>query len=348
MASRYYGGKSEKYVESILPLLPDDGIHRFVDCFFGMGNATRQIPCRMINTKVVAYEKERGLYTLHEVIKDDVLLEELKGKINDVVNTKDYFQHSMDIIKAYNSRENDFSKVDVALAELVAIRFSRNSARNSYRNPKSYEGRGYDVMTMTKKRRVLESICEKFYNQMPLELMEMNYKWKNIQLFNDDCMNHIEKWGSNENFIFIDPPYLPNKRGLKEKNDKKPVNRGYLEDMSADEHNIMIDKIIKTSNAGAKYMICSNFEIDDRGNLIGVTDDPYTRLLQHGFRMVVVKKCYSTAIITEKNIKSPVKQKKKPKVEVVYINYTNIIGTWELYKYIDYADVINNNGSKQI
>lgn len=174
---------------------------------------------------------------------------------------------------------------------------------------------------------------------MPIELIEKNYKWKKIQLFNDDCMNHIEKWGANENFIFIDPPYLPNKRGLKERNDKKPVNRGYLEDMSADDHNILIDKIIKTSNAGAKCMICSNFEIDDRGNLIGVADDPYTKLLQHGFRMVVVKKCYSTAIITEKNIKSPVKQKKKPKVEVVYINYRNIVGSWGYYKYFDWKDI---------
>ena len=100
MASRYYGGKSEKYVESILPLLPDNGIHRFVDCFFGMGNATRQIPCKMTNTQVVAYEKERGLCALHEVIKDDVLLEELISKIKNVKNTKEYFQHSMDIVKA--------------------------------------------------------------------------------------------------------------------------------------------------------------------------------------------------------------------------------------------------------
>ena len=339
MASRYYGGKSEKYVESILPLLPDDGIYRFVDCFFGMGNATRQIPCKMTNTQVVAYEKERGLCALHEVIKDDVLLEELISKIKNVKNTKEYFQHSMDIVKAYNSREKDFSKVDVALAELVAIRFSRNSARNSYRNPRSYEGRGYDAITMAKKRRVLDSISEKFYNQMPIELIEKNYKWKKIQLFNDDCMNHIEKWGANENFIFIDPPYLPNKRGLKERSDKKPVNRGYMEDMSADEHNILIDKIIKISNSGAKCMICSNFEIDVEGNPIGIADDPYTRLLQHGFRMVVVKKCYSTAIITEKNIKSPVKQKKKPKVEVVYINYRNIVGSWGYYKYFDWKDI---------
>ena len=86
-------------------------------------------------------------------------------------------------------------------------------------------------------------------------------------------------------------------------------------------------------------MICSNFEIDVEGNPIGIADDPYTRLLQHGFRMVVVKKCYSTAIITEKNIKSPVKQKKKPKVEVVYINYRNIVGSWGYYKYFDWKDI---------
>ena len=43
--------------------------------------------------------------------------------------------------------------------------------------------------------------------------------------------------------------------------------------------------------------------------------------------------------ITEKNIKSPVKQKKKPKVEVVYINYRNIVGSWGYYKYFDWKDI---------
>ena len=89
-------------------------------------------------------------------------------------------------------------------------------------------------------------------------------------------------------------------------------------------------------------MVCSNFEIDEQGNLIGVADDPYTRLMQNGFRMVIVQKKYSTVATHEIHSigGGKVRQKKKPKVEVVYINYHNIIGNWGLYKYIDYADVV--------
>ena len=342
MPGRYFGGKGEESMESMLPLFPEEHITRFVDCFFGMGNVSRIYACGMINTEIVAYELERSLYTLHEVIRDDTLVEELISKITKVKNTKENFDKSLEIVKAYNSHVMEFEKVDVALAELISIRFSRDNARNFWRNPESYKGRNYDTWTMAKKRAELEAQVQKFYYQMPVEIMDMHYKWKKISLYNANCMEYMEQWGSDENFLFVDPPYLPSKRGVKMKDDKRPVNRGYMEDMSVNEHEVLIDKIINVSKAGAKCMVCSNFEIDEQGNLIGVADDPYTRLMQNGFRMVIVQKKYSTVATHEIHSidGGKVRQKKKPKVEVVYINYQNIIGTWGLYKYMDYKDIV--------
>ena len=343
MAGRYFGGKGEGNIENMFPLFPVDNINQFIDCFFGMGNVSRLVAYGMSNTEVVAYELERSLYTLHEVIKDDHMVEELIDKIKGVENSKEYFQQCLETVKAYNAETKKFGMVDVALAELVIIRFSRDNARNSWRNPESYKGRNYDEWTMTKKRVELEAQIKKFYHQMPAEIMDMHQKWKQITLINDNCMNHMEQWASSENFFFIDPPYLPWKRGLKEKGNKKPVDKGYMEDMSVDQHEELIDKIISISKAGAKCMVCSNFEIDEKGELIGVADDPYTRLMQNGFRMVVVKKKYSTVATHEVHSieGGKVRQRKKPKVEVVYINYRNIIGNWNFYKYIDYADIVS-------
>jgi DNA adenine methylase len=343
MAGRYYGGMNEKRMKVILSLFPNEDINTFVDGFFGMGNVSRLGACGMAGTKVVAYELERGMYTLHEVIRDDAMVYKLIEKIKNVKNTRDYFEECHTIITSYNSHKKEYDKVDVALAELACIRLSRNNARNSWRNIKSYEGRNYDHHTIAKKRTELDAIERKFYTQTPVELMEMYYQWQKIELFNENCMEYLENWVKEGTLFYLDPPYLPEKRGIKCENNEKPVNKGYMEDMSVDDHEALIDKIIKISNMGAKCMVCSSFELDEKGELIGVADDPYTRLMQNGFRMVIVEKRYSTVDTHEVHrieagkIKK-VKKKRTPKAEVVYINYTNITGAWSFYKYMDYKN----------
>jgi site-specific DNA-adenine methylase len=180
---------------------------------------------------------------------------------------------------------------------------------------------------------------------MPVEIMEMHYEWKKIQLFNENCMDHMEEWVKDGAFFYLDPPYLPVKRGITYKQKESPTNSGYMEDMSADDHETLIDKILKISSMGAKCMVCSNFEIDETGELMGVADDPYTRLMKNGFRMVIVERRYSTEGSHE-HISidgETIKQKKKPKVEVVYINYHNIRGVWSFFEYMDYKDIFKNN-----
>ena len=65
------------------------------------------------------------------------------------------------------------------------------------------------------------------------------------------------------------------------------------------------------------------------------------KLLENGFRMVAVKKKYSTAAARDIRNKDgkKIKTHKKPKVEVVYINYTDIVGSWANFKYWDHKNI---------
>ena len=79
-------------------------------------------------------------------------------------------------------------------------------------------------------------------------------------------------------------------------------------------------------------MVCSNFEVGENGEVKGLADDPYTRLLQHGYKMVVVQKKYAVQ-------ERPVSQTKRGKVEVVYINYTPSVSPL-YYRIYGYNDVL--------
>lgn len=342
MAGYYFGGKGEESMSNMRPLFPDKRYNTFVDAFFGMGNVSRLSACENRNVKIVAYEKERSLYVLHEVIKEYELFKQLTSRIPEVEDTKDYYEKCKNIIDTYNAYEKDYNKVDVALAVLVNIRFSRDYKRNSWRDNKSYEGRNFSKMEVAQKKTELKAIVDNFRCFTASNLLELHYKWAKVNLINDDCMNHLDEHISDRTLYFIDPPYLPEKRGFKMKENKRPKNRGYIEDLSVEDHEMLIDKVIQLSKAGAMCMVCSLFELDENNNLVGVADDPYTRLMANGFRMVVVQKKYSTMATHDVRNKNGerVKMKKKPKVEVVYINYTNILGVWSNYKYMDYKDIV--------
>ena len=127
----------------------------------------------------------------------------------------------------------------------------------------------------------------------------------------------------------------------KVKRERKLMRAVYLEDWTTEMHLEFISKIIALKDSGklkASLMICSNFEVDDEGYLIGVADDPYTELMKIGFRMVVTERKYTSAISEDKE--DGIVKAKKCKVEAVYTNYLDIVGNWDNFESFDYDDVL--------
>lgn len=340
MGLKYYGRK-ESILNKLMMLLPEEQFTVYVEPFFGSGCMAQMVVGLDMVDEIVGYELDRSLFTLHQIIKDEVLLEELIERIPQVKNSRENFKLNIEKLKLYNAREIDADTVDIALRELECLYFSRNSARNAWRNTLSYQ-KFESPLVRAKKRVEMEAIEHSFY-MLPVQLLNLHNKYKGLSIYNDDGIKNMEKYATEETFFFVDPPYLPEKRGLSERKSDRPKNAGYMEDLTRQEHSSLIEKILSVSKKGAKVMVCSNFEIEPKTNeLIGTEKDPYVRLMRDGgFRLVVVKKCYSTNPKHEmkKDSDGKCKQKKTPKAEVVFINYTEIMGNWGYFKYYDYDDL---------
>lgn len=358
MTIKYYGKKSAENLRVTSQILPNKKIDRIIEACFGSGSFTRHVSCEKEDIQRVAYEKERALYTLHSVIKDEQKVRMLQQVIPKIENSKDMYLACEEIVKNYNLKKKEYEDVMVALAELVIIYFSMNSARNSWRNNRSYEKK-VNPYARNNARIAMDAIEERFHNQLPGILYDLHVNWSKVDIINKDFQEDMETWCQDSNtFAYMDVPYLLDKRGRddeKKKSSKKKVTRerklmraGYLEDWTTEMHLGFISKIIALKDSGklkASLMICSNFEVDDEGYLIGVADDPYTELMKIGFRMVVTERKYTSAISEDKE--DGIVKAKKCKVEVVYINYyTNyedIVGNWENFEFFEYDDVLNGN-----
>lgn len=333
---RYYGKKNEEYLCRVAQMLPLIGLSTYCDCCFGSGNFTRLIPCEMRNINRVAFELDRGLYALHKVIKSNDVID-LTDMIKTVINSKEDYKKYEEIVKKYNSKIKEYPEIEVALAELVLIYFSMNNGRTNWRNKDSYKKYENEIKR-SQSRLQLQAMTDKFYNRLPGDLYDLHCAWQEVDIINDDFRNHYDELYCNDKaFLFIDPPYLLDKRGRKR--DGTAKNAGYDMDWVLNDHEEFVEEIIRYHHENklhAKLMICSNFEVDDNGLIIGVDDDPYIRLMKDaGFRLVIVQEKFSSEIKTSEG------GHKKKKVEVVFINYQhdNIVGSWDNFRYFDAEDL---------
>lgn len=65
----YYGRKTEANLLNTISLLPAKPIDCVVDCCFGSGNFSRLVGTQIGCERVIGYEKEIALYTLHMQIQ---------------------------------------------------------------------------------------------------------------------------------------------------------------------------------------------------------------------------------------------------------------------------------------
>ena len=341
---RYWGKKNLKFLQSVSQLIPF-GCEEFVDCCFGSGNFTRQISCEFGDVKKKGYEMDRALFELHKVIAGNDFFEMLR-KIPLSVD-KETFESYRIMAKDFNDGTNKESEsavnivkegsMQAALAELILLYFSMNGTRLFYRNPESYL-KHKDERRKERTRKQLLSLQRIFETQVPVDLLDLHFAWRDVELCNEDFRKHFEEiFGNEKCFAFVDPPYLMNKRGLKQ--NTRAVSAGYDVDWVLEDHLSFVSELIKLKKENrlkAATMICSSFEIDESGKLLEVKDDPYTKLLTEAdFRMVIIQIKATSAILTSDNMR------KKRKAEVVFVNYkdSSIYGNWDDFSYFDASDV---------
>lgn len=332
----YYGSKNEKNLQTTMQILPGMPIKRFVDCCMGSGNVTRTLACEMDGIERIGIELDRGMFALHSQIRDDA--HSLIKRIDTINNTEKDYIHYKSIVEEYLEGKTDYEQLEIATAELMILTFSFNAMRGTWRNIESYQKHKNEE----KRKRALTTVNtlnNRFYEKNPIALLELNECWQKVMLINDSFMNHDHYWEEEGTFCYLDLPYELEKRGIKEQNRKKDA--GYMKDMLQKDHESFISVVCRKAQEDrlkAFMMICTNYELDEITNaLIIKTDDLYVNLLRYGFRLVVTERRETSEII--RNNSEVDKKKRRKKAEVVYINYTDIVGCWDNYEYYDYSDI---------
>ena len=328
MSLPYWGRKSKEYMNEILNLFPNTTIRVVVDACIGGGAFSENISCQMDNVERIAFELDKGVYILHKMIKEQ--WEALVEMIIHFQFSEKIYRESRKIIDEVNLGSEQYAELDVAMAELVLLYFSHNSMRgNTPRRLDSYE-KYKDKVEKAKRKHALEAMVNRFYLKAPGYIVGLHEKWQRLELLQDDFMNHMDLWENPEAWIFIDPPYELSKRGIDESsigNNKRKF--GYDVDMSLQQHEQFISELAykyENNRLIANIMICTSYEIDDKGKLIIPGNDRYRQLLKYGFRLVEIKRRTASNYheSTENVDKGKAKKERRKKMEVVYINYETI------------------------
>lgn len=316
----YFGRKTEANLFNTVNLLPKKPIGVVVDCCFGSGNFSRLIGTQIGGERVIGYEKEKALYTLHMQIRDNV--DDLVEALKRLPQTGEIYNRCQDIVNATNKGVNQYSDLAVAVAENFIIYNSHNNNRLGIRGNESFKKyQNYEERFHSKSE--VDRIIRGFYTKNLVNLYGMSQVWQDIELINKDFRKDLACYLGKENcFLYIDPPYLWNKRG-KGKCCAQKVEKNkseYLEDWCDDDHQKLIDRL--KHEKVTPIMICSNFELDENERVVGLQEDPYTELLRHGWSMYITETKHSSRILSEEG------QIRKKKAEVVYVNYDPINDFW--------------------
>lgn len=326
MALAFWGRKSKEYMQQIMKLFPLEEIDTVVDACMGSGSFSRNISCRLADVKRIAIELDKSLVTMHQEIKnnsDKVIQKMLECSFSD-----ELYLYCRRITREFNSEKASYDRIEIAFAELVLLYFSYNSMRGNvarrfdsytkYDNEKKYNEAKYH----------LERVKNRFWLKAPSDVIDLSNKWQRLDIVNDSFINHTDLWENEKCWIYIDTPYELHKRGIIEEKVHNSGNLGYDVDMSTEEHELFVSRIIQyvtEEKLHAKMMICTNYELDEKGQIIVPKNDRYARLLEYGFtrKLIEYKACSNTYICTE-NSEGGAKRKRHRKIEAVYINYKTI------------------------
>lgn len=338
----YWGKKGGEYLKALFQILPAGKLRRIVEVCMGSGTFSANVSGGYGEVEKTAIEIDKGVYALAKCIQQRPF--ELLERIKNTEYSEEVCLKSIQLLQEVK-RGKVVDELDLAQAEYAALCMSRNSQRMVARKQDSYK-KHTDVKQAKRSKRDLERQHHNFYRDAPRVVWECNKAWQELQIIDGDFMDYPEYWFEGENtLIFADVPYQYSDRGI---SGRKSSSTGYIYDWKDEKHYEFLKFVtqkVPEDGKRSRIIICANFERDTDGKLfkrgekderIEMKDDLYNQiLLAAGFRMVAIQNKFSS----EAEKKS---QKKKNKVEVVYINYNDILGDWSRLEYYDYADVFGN------
>ena len=331
---KLFGNKGGMYIPHIRMLFPKSNFSTITDIFMGSGVVSANFNYSGVSRNAIEYD--RGTYVLNKCIQENSA--KMIQVINSIEPTLEFFNSSLEMLDFVDSLSVDtfkkgkgFDRFEVARAKYATLVLSRDSKGENFCLG-GISDNHKDPMVRMKKQYQLEKRIQNIYLKAPKRIYDCYEGWKGLNIIYGSFFDNLDFLYHKENFCFLDPPYLFSKRGIY---DNRKKGTGYRTDFTDEEHEIMLNYIadrIKSGKEVGKLMLCSNFEIDENGNLLDLQNDLYNRiLLPCGFRMVVVNGTHSSQ--ENKN------GKKKRKVEVVYINYDDISDDWFNYIYFDEQDI---------
>lgn len=353
MYLKYFGKKNKLYLNKLLQVFPSSACKTIVDACMGSGAFTKEISAGMTGcgTKAIAFELDTSLYTLHKMAVQHPV------KLIDAIQKEGYtletFEASVkrckDVINKVISNNTEAEQLKTAVAAYCSIYLSFNSMRASYRSLDTYQKEA-DPVKRAHKKDMQEKIADTFKKNIHPTISTEHFLLKNVDIRNESFMDAPELFECPDNLIYLDVPYPLDQRDSSESNENTDARKttkknrqdklaedgkaGYLKDWTNKDHDKFLNLVHKAVATGhpAKMIICANFTVDEDGNLKNLAGNTYNKyLLPLGFRLVVVTN--TTASVSSKN------NAKVPKVEVVWINYKNIVGSWDDLTYFDYKDV---------
>lgn len=329
----YFGAKNRKYLDFLIQILPEEKPKHIIETCMGSGSFTQHISSGIKDVKKTAIELDKGMFALHSQIKQDADI--LIKNIKNLANKEEVYYEKKQMIADYLEGKTEYSNLDIAVAELYTLVFSFNFMRGSWRSNTNYL-KYEDPMRRMKAKRSMEAFESILHFHMPLVLCELYEKWQNVNLIHGSFMDYKHMWKDEKALIFLDLPYQYSKRGVKDSR----KTAGYMVEMTDEQHNEFISEVIRFKEEGtlkAKMMICTNYTLNENGEIIISKDDLYCQLLKHGFRLVQVQEKSSSEIIRKTSLDG--KKMRQKKMEVVLVNYLDIVGNWNSLKYLDACDV---------
>lgn len=338
----YWGKKGGEYLKVLFQILPAGKLRHIVEVCMGSGTFSANVSGGYGDIKKTAIEIDKGVYALAKCIQQRPF--EILERIQNTEYSEDVCRSSIQLLQEVKLGKK-VDDLDLAQAEYAALCMSRNSQRMVARKQDSYK-KHTDEKKAKRSKRDLERQKHNFYRDAPKVVWECNKAWQGLNIINDDFMKHPDFWfEGKETLIFADVPYQYSDRGI---SGRKSDSTGYMYDWREDKHYQFLKFVTQEVPEGkerSRIIICASFERDADGKLfkrgvknsrIEMRDDLYNQiLLVAGFRMVVIQNKFSS----EAEKKS---QKKKNKVEVIYINYFDILGDWNRFEYYDYSDIYGN------
>lgn len=230
----WYGGKGQKnhkkLVEFILKKIEESGKEMVVDVFGGGG--TIALNCK--NKAIIYNDKFEGLYNFFRVIQTDG--EKLRKKIDTTL----YCQN--EYIRCRDNWKNEEDSIERARMFYVATMQGRTHTVVEH-NKKSFRQSKDSV-----KKRKTPKYVSQWRTNVEINLPKCIDKFKEIEIWNIDALECIDKCDSDDFILYIDPPYIKSTRSTDED--------VYEHEYTDEDHANLIEKL-KTIKAS---VILSGYE----------------------------------------------------------------------------------------